>query len=66
MGECWEQKHTRHAQSTKTECDNLYGWIKKSKILPKTVKPADIAGNTEEEEEEEAAEKNVSSNHSND
>ena len=39
----------------KTECDYLYGWIKKTftyqKISPKTVNPRDIAGNAEEEEE---------------
>ena len=29
MGECWEQTHTKHASSIKTECDYLYGWIKK-------------------------------------
>ena len=39
----------------KTECDYLYGWIKKkkvtyAKISPKMVNPGDIAGNAEEEE----------------
>ena len=29
MGECQQQKHTQHAPSTKTECNYLYGWIKK-------------------------------------
>ena len=29
MGECWQQKHIQHATSTKTECDYLYGWIRK-------------------------------------
>ena len=28
-GECWQQKHTQNAPSTKTVCDYLYGWIKK-------------------------------------
>ena len=28
-GECWQQKHTQHAPSTKKECDYLNGWIKK-------------------------------------
>ena len=28
-GECRQQEHTQHAPSTKTECDYLYGWIKK-------------------------------------
>ena len=28
-GERRQQKHTQHAPSTKTECDYLYGWIKK-------------------------------------
>ena len=39
MGECLQQKHTQHAPSTKTECDYLNGWIKKTvtyaKISPK-------------------------------
>ena len=51
--ECWQQKHTQHAPSTKTECHNLYGWIKQmvtyAKILPKMVNPRDISGNAEEE-----------------
>ena len=43
--------------STKRECDNFYGWIKKmvtftyTKISPKMVNPRDLAGNAEEEEE---------------
>ena len=41
--------------STKTECDYLNGWIKKTvtyaKISPKMVNPRDIAGEREEEEE---------------
>ena len=48
MGECWQQKHTQHAPSTKTECDYLYGWIEKqshyAKISPKMVNPRDLAG----------------------
>ena len=47
-GYCWQQKHTQHAQSTKTECDYLSGWIEKQshkqKSQPKTVNPRDIAG----------------------
>ena len=43
MGECQQQKHTRHALSTKTECDYLNGWIKKTvtyaKISPKSGEP---------------------------
>ena len=39
MGECGQQKHIQHALSTKTECDYLYGWIKRrvtyAKISPK-------------------------------
>ena len=31
-GECWQQKHTQHARSTKTECDCLNGWIKNGHI----------------------------------
>ena len=45
-GECWQQKHTQHAPSIKTECDCLNGWIKKvtyAKISPKMVNPRDIA-----------------------
>ena len=45
-GECRQQKHTQHALSTKTECDYLNGWIKRShtqKSHPK-VNPRDIAG----------------------
>ena len=48
MGECWQQKHTQHAPSTKMECDYLNGWIKKrshtQKSHPKVVNPRDIAG----------------------
>ena len=33
MGECQQQKYTQHAQSTKTECDYLNGWIKNGHIL---------------------------------
>ena len=29
-GECRQQKHTQHAPSTKTECDYLNGWTKKT------------------------------------
>ena len=47
-GECWQQKHTQHTPSTKTECDYLNGWIKKrshtQKSHPKVVNPRDIAG----------------------
>ena len=55
--ECWQQKHTQHAPSTKTECDYFNGWIKKwsntpQKISPKMVNPSDRAGNAEEEEED--------------
>ena len=32
MGECWQQKHTQHSPSTKTECDYLSGWIKNGHI----------------------------------
>ena len=43
MGECRQQKHTQHAPSTKTECDYLNGWIKKTvtyaKISPKSGEP---------------------------
>ena len=42
------KKHTQHAPSTKTECDYLNGWIKKTvtyaKISPRVVNPRDIAG----------------------
>ena len=46
-GGCQQQKHTQHALSTKTECDYLNGWIKKThkktvtyqKISPKMVNP---------------------------
>ena len=54
--ECWQQKHTQHAPSTKTECDSdyLYGWITNRHICKyltkKIVNLRDIAGNTEEEE----------------
>ena len=38
----------------KMECDNLYGWIKKTatyaKISSKMMNPRDVAGNTEEED----------------
>ena len=57
-GECQKQKHTQHSPSTKTECDYLSAWIKKTvtytKISPKMVNPRDLAGepNAEEEEEE--------------
>ena len=36
-GECLQQQHTQHAPSAKTECDYLYGWIKK-KIATHTKK----------------------------
>ena len=61
MGECRKQKHTQHAPSTKTECDNLYGWIKKKKVtyekkyknFTQNSEPQrDTAGNAEEEEKE--------------
>ena len=56
MGECRQQKHTRHAPSKKMECDYLYGWIKQrsyaQKSHAKMVNPRDKAGNAEEEEEE--------------
>ena len=45
------KKQTQHAPSTKTECDYLNGWIKKTvtyaKISPKMVNPRDLAGNPE-------------------
>ena len=50
----WQQKHTKHALSTKTECDYLNGWIEKNghiyKNLTQNGEPTDIAGNSEEEE----------------
>ena len=60
MGECRQQKHTQHSPSVKTECDYLYGWIKKSHIrknlTQKTMnfrdRAGDRAGKAEEEEEE--------------
>ena len=46
--ECRQQKYTQRAPSTKTECDYLNGWIKKTvtytKISPKMVNPRDLAG----------------------
>ena len=54
---------TGKASSTKTECDYLYGWIKKkktvtyAKISPRMVKPRDIAGRAQEEEQ--ARDRNV-------
>ena len=53
-GEWWQQKHIKHAQSTKTEYDYLllYDWIKKmvtyTNNSPKMVNPRDITGITEE------------------
>ena len=42
-GECRQEKHTQHAPSTKTECDYLNGWIKKTvtyaKISPESGEP---------------------------
>ena len=32
MGECWRQKHIKHAPPTKTEYDYLNGWIKNGHI----------------------------------
>ena len=56
MDECQQQKHTPHIPSTKTECDYLYGCIKKrftcAKISLNMVNSREIAGNTEEKEEE--------------
>ena len=48
-GECRQQKHTQHAPSTKTECDYLNGWTKKTghirkNLTQKVVNPRDIAG----------------------
>ena len=41
------KKHTQHAPSTKTECDYLNGWIKKTvtytKISPEMVNHRDLA-----------------------
>ena len=55
-----QQKQTQHAPSTKTECDYLYGWIKKrshaQKSHKKKMKPRVIAGNAEEDEEEKSEE----------
>ena len=55
LGEYRQPKHTQHALSMKTECDYLYGWIKKTvtyaEMSPKMVNPRDKAGNTEEEED---------------
>ena len=49
--ECLQQKHTQHAPSTKTECDNPCGWTKEIvtnvKTSPKLWR--DTAGNAEEE-----------------
>ena len=42
-GECWQEKHTQHAPSTKTECDYLNGWIKKRSQMQKS-HPRDLAG----------------------
>ena len=49
-------KHTQHAPSMKTECDYLYGLIKRTitntKISPKMVNPRGITENAEEEGED--------------
>ena len=37
-GECRQQKHARHAPSTRTECDCLNGWIKKTVTYAKKKK----------------------------
>ena len=34
--ECRQQKHTQHAPSMKTECDYLYGWLKKWSHMQKS------------------------------
>ena len=51
---------TKTHPSTKTECDYLYDWIKKTvtyaTISPKMVNPTDIAGNAGQEDEEEEEE----------
>ena len=42
MDECWQQKHTQQAPSTKTECDYRNGWNKNShlhKILTQDGEP---------------------------
>ena len=48
MGECWQEKHTQHAPSTKMECDYLNSWIKQQSLTqkssPKMVNPRDLAG----------------------
>ena len=47
MGECWQQKHTQHAPSTKMECDYLSGWIRNSHIrknLTQNCEPRDKGG----------------------
>ena len=57
-------KNTQHSPSTKTECDDLYGWIRKktkkrkkkkrvifAKISPKMVNPKYILGKAEEEQQ---------------
>ena len=47
-GECWQQKPTQHAPSSKKECGYLNGWINKTityaKTSPKTVNSKDKAG----------------------
>ena len=42
MGECWQQKHTQHAPSSKTKCDDLYGWIKKRSHTQKLTKNSEL------------------------
>ena len=48
-------------KSTKTECDYLYGWIKKrshtQKSHPKVVNPRDIAGERQKKKNDETKEK---------
>ena len=42
MGECRQQIYLQHAQSTETECDYVYGWIKSvtyAKLSPGTGEP---------------------------
>ena len=50
-----KQNHTQKAPSTKTDCGNLYSWIKKTvaygKISPKMVNHRIIAGNTRKRKE---------------
>ena len=54
-GECRQQKHTQHAPSTKTKCDYLNGWIKKTvtrvTISPKSGEPQRYSWGTQKKKE---------------